>query len=391
MTTSLLSHRLTTPSGKPSDRRALLTGIVTSPPLTTSDQKDAMTALEIASERRYNSIISWNSLADQFGELTYRHRVAIVDKGANWFFDKSVKRFVTTEPMEIDPDERRKTQATVDKIHDFLFHLGIGRDDCVIALGGGIVCDIVGFAASTYKRGISWIAVPTTLLAQVDASVGGKTAINTKYGKNTIGAFHPPDRVIMSHRPSETWNDAIIKEGIAEIIKTFLLFDLDEVQNFAIDGLSAFADGMTKKTVAYKAEVVRIDPWESNLRAALNYGHTFGHAIEAATGQRHGIAVSQGIRIANRVAQLVGKMKRSRVLEIDAILDKLGFPKLDGLPPLDNLMPLIAQDKKNRGGEVMMVLVDGESPVPMKPVNPAQAVRLDTLTAAYGTAVQSCS
>lgn len=345
--------------------------------------KELVDMLTIESRREWVSEISWDDLQSQLTGLPGGTYFAVVDSGAKWFFDERIKGDLDCKVFDFEPSEEKKSQKTADWIRDSLLESNADRDAVLVAVGGGITCDVTGYAASIFKRGIPWIAVPTTLLAQVDASVGGKTAVNSPSGKNVVGSFHPPVRVIMTHEPSRTWTSEIKQEGLAEIIKIFLMFDLPRVAEFTASGMSALNDEMTKRSVELKAEVVKIDPWEKNLRAALNYGHTFGHAIEHCSRMRHGIAVSYGIRIANRVSELMQIMSGEKADQVDDLLNKLGFPDMKDMPDFESFLSYMREDKKIRQGNIRMVLIDGENPIEMKAIDPTHPVPLPTLKEAY--------
>lgn len=346
-------------------------------------------SLQINSNKSFLSKIYWGNIPDQLSLLPDGKYMAFVDDGASWFYEKRIRKGLklNTETINFEPSEEVKSQATVDRIHNSLFESQAGRDAILLAVGGGVTCDVAGYAASTYKRGIRWVAIPTTLLAQVDASVGGKTAINTEYGKNTIGSFYPPEIVLIAHEVIQDLPPEIFLEGVAEIVKMLILFDLNSLKPLYEKGLDGWSDEMTKKSVEYKAKVVGIDPWENNLRASLNYGHTFGHAIESATGLRHGLAVSQGIRVANRVANILGIMKNDVVIKIDKLLNKLDFPNLDPSLTFAELKSFIKQDKKNVFSSIKMVLIDGEQEIKFVPKDPTLTVSMEVLEEAYDKSV----
>lgn len=348
-------------------------------------------SLQIDSEKSFKSYIYWGNMPDLLSLMPDADYFALVDNGAKWFHDKRIQKKITPIVIPFEPSETAKNQKTVDFIHNILFEHNAARNAILLAVGGGVTCDVAGFAASTYKRGIRWLAVPTTLLAQVDASVGGKTAINTRHGKNTIGTFYPPEIVLINHEPIQDLPDELFLEGIAEIVKMFLLFDLKALGPLFNKGRDGYVDIMTKQSVELKVRVVEIDPWENNLRASLNYGHTFGHAIESATGLRHGLAVSQGIRVANRVAYLLGMMKQDVVLKIDELLDMLEFPAIDKKVSIDKLLNYIRQDKKNISTDVRMILVDGENEIGFKAKDPTTSVSNEILAKAYEKTLEESS
>lgn len=347
--------------------------------------------LTIESTKSYTSEISWGNLKKQLDDFPSGKVFAVVDDEVILFYESRLKERLGCKHFEIKASEENKCQDNVNKIYNFLLKNNADRSSILLSVGGGVTSDITGFVASIYKRGIPWISIPTTLLAQVDASVGGKTAINTEFGKNTIGSFYPPRKVIMTLEPAQTWTDEIYLEGIAEIIKMLLVFDLPKLVPLFSKGMKGFDDELVKRSVELKADVVKIDPWENNLRASLNYGHTFGHAIEAVLGLRHGLAVSHGIRIANRVSELVNIMSSSRADDIDNLLDSLDFPKMNPSLDFETILPFIRQDKKVVDNNIMMILIDGVNPLPLEPISPLKPVKISILEEGYNIAVKKNS
>lgn len=318
-------------------------------------------------------------------EKTY---CAIVDSGATWFHEEYFAGLDNVHTFAFDdPNEDKKCMSKITEILNALFEICADRSTIILAVGGGVTLDCAGFAASIFKRGINWIAVPTTLLAQVDASVGGKTAINDVNGKNTIGTFHPPKQVFITSLVSATWDkiQTLRLEGIAEMYKIFKVFDHNACQSLLKDPNN---DSLTHRSVELKAKVVSVDPWERNIRAYLNYGHTLAHVIEYAIGLEHGLAVAFGIRLENAVAVSLGLMKQDVQIQIEKELDMLGFKRPTTLPPFNRLKNSLFQDKKNVGSEVMFCFVDGVTEYPIENYDPRRSVTVDVIEQAYG---QYCS
>lgn len=265
------------------------------------------------------------------------------------------------------PDgEIHKTLANVARILDVLVANRFGRDACVVALGGGVVGDMAGFAAACYQRGIAFVQVPTTLLAQVDSSVGGKTGVNHPGGKNLIGAFHQPTAVIADTATLDTLPDRELRAGLAEVVKYGLIcdrafFDWLEVNLEALlarDG-AALAHAI-RRSCELKAQIVARDEREQGERAWLNFGHTFAHAIEAATGYAtwlHGEAVGAGMLIAADMARACGLLARPDVQRIAALLQRAGLPL--GVKSIDGAAAhaLMRMDKKVQAGRIRLVLL----------------------------------
>ena len=265
------------------------------------------------------------------------------------------------------PDgEQEKKLKNVHKIIDWLMENGFGRDSTLIALGGGVVGDITGFAASIFMRGINCIQIPTTLLAQVDASVGGKTAVNHKSGKNLIGSFYQPKCVICDSRFLETLKAAEISAGLSEIIKYGLIYDREffqwlqkNIQQILSNDPVAVAHAI-QRSCAIKAEIVTQDEKEKSVRALLNFGHTFGHAIEKLTGYgnwTHGDAVAVGMVLAARLSEKMSLITPEDVQDIEQILTAANLPIF--LPKMDSdeLMAAMKSDKKVKDRNIQLVLL----------------------------------
>jgi 3-dehydroquinate synthase len=266
------------------------------------------------------------------------------------------------------PDgEASKQWTSVATIQDALVDSGADRKSLVVAVGGGVVGDVAGFAASIYMRGIRYVQVPTTLLAQVDSSVGGKTGINHPQGKNLIGAFHQPQLVISDTATLATLPDRELSAGIAEVLKHGLLADRDYFDATVRD-LPALrtreADALTRaiaRSCEIKAGVVERDERESGERALLNLGHTFGHAIEALTGYEawlHGEAVGCGMVRAADLSQRIGLLAREGLEPIRAAVQAAGLPaRIDGLSA-EAAIRSMRGDKKAEGGEIRFILLE---------------------------------
>jgi 3-dehydroquinate synthase len=269
----------------------------------------------------------------------------------------------------IVPDgEQYKTLTQAAAIFDQLIAERCGRDTTMIALGGGVVGDLAGFAAACYQRGVPWIQVPTTLLAQVDASVGGKTAVNHQAGKNLIGAFHQPRAVLCDTSTLDTLDLRQFRAGLAEVIKHALIadaafFDWLEAQLPALlrREPAPLAEAI-ERSCAIKARVVAADEREEKgQRALLNLGHTFGHAIETATGFQewlHGEAVAAGMVLAARVSQRLRLLDAASQERIVALLARAGLPIAP--PPIgaERFAALMKLDKKVRAGQLNLVLLE---------------------------------
>ena len=265
------------------------------------------------------------------------------------------------------PDgEQEKKLKTVHKIIDRLMEAGFGRDSTLIALGGGVVGDITGFTASIFMRGINFIQIPTTLLAQVDASVGGKTAVNHKSGKNLIGSFYQPKCVVCDSIFLATLEATEISAGLAEIIKYGLIFDseffqwLQKNMQQILSNDRAAVDYVIQRSCAIKAEIVAQDEKEQSVRALLNFGHTFGHAIEKLTGYgnwTHGDAVAVGMVLAARLSENMSLITPEDVQNIEEILTAANLPiSLPNIDPAE-LLAAMQSDKKVKDRNIQLVLL----------------------------------
>ena len=265
------------------------------------------------------------------------------------------------------PDgEQEKKLKTVHKIIDRLMEAGFGRDSTLIALGGGVVGDITGFTASIFMRGINFIQIPTTLLAQVDASVGGKPAVNHKSGKNLIGSFYQPQCVICDSIFLATLEATEISAGLAEIIKYGLIFDseffqwLQKNMQQILSNDRAAVDYVIQRSCAIKAEIVAQDEKEQSVRALLNIGHTFGHAIEKLTGYgnwTHGDAVAVGMVLAARLSENMSLITPEDVQNIEEILTAANLPiSLPNIDPAE-LLAAMQSDKKVKDRNIQLVLL----------------------------------
>ncbi|HZF18044.1 MAG TPA: 3-dehydroquinate synthase [Steroidobacteraceae bacterium] len=265
------------------------------------------------------------------------------------------------------PDgEEFKTLATVERILDSLVAARMNRDGTVIALGGGVVGDMAGFAAACYQRGIALIQAPTTLLAQVDSSVGGKTGVNHPAGKNLIGAFHQPVAVIADTATLRTLPDRELRAGLAEVIKHGMLGDADffawlesHVEQLIARDAAALAHAI-RRSCEIKARLVAADERESSVRAHLNLGHTFGHAIEAATayaGWLHGEAVAAGLLMAGDMSRRLGWLPSTDFDRVQALLLRAGLARAAPAIGAARALDYMRMDKKVRDDKIRLVLL----------------------------------
>lgn len=262
--------------------------------------------------------------------------------------------------------EQYKNQQSINQIYDVLMAEHFNRDVTLVALGGGVVGDMTGFAAASFMRGVNFIQIPTTLLAQVDSSVGGKTGINHALGKNMIGAFWQPQMVLADMNTLQTLPARELSAGIAEIIKYALIMDSDflvwlEEHLPAMMALDLSILGMAvKRCCEYKAEVVAQDERESGVRALLNFGHTFGHVIETHQGYGnwlHGEAVAAGMMQATELSYRLGWLSKQDVDRIKRVLTLADLPVEPPLIEVETALRLMGHDKKVKGGKIRLILL----------------------------------
>jgi 3-dehydroquinate synthase len=273
---------------------------------------------------------------------------------------------IDTEVIVVPDGETHKDWATLYAIHTRLLELSAERATALIALGGGVIGDLAGFAAATYQRGIPLIQIPTTLLAQVDSSVGGKTAVNHPLGKNMIGAFYQPRAVISDTATLSTLPDREYRAGIAEVIKYGAIRDLalfewleGNMERLLARDPEAVAHAVLE-SCRIKAEIVAADERETGERVLLNFGHTFGHAIETATGYGawlHGEAVAVGMALAARLSQRASGLSQREARRIERLLKRAGLPVHPPHIDAGRWLELMGRDKKVDAGELRFVLL----------------------------------
>jgi 3-dehydroquinate synthase len=274
---------------------------------------------------------------------------------------------INTHLLEVPDAEDAKSLEVLGFCWDVFGEIGIERGDLVIGLGGGSVTDLAGFAAATWMRGVRLINVPTTLLAMVDAAVGGKTGINTGAGKNMVGSFYEPAAVIVDLATLESLPPNELVAGMAEVVKCGFIADpqiltiVESDTAAAIDAAGPQLAELVQRAVAVKAEVVAADLRESDLREILNYGHTLGHAIEKREKfrWRHGAAVSVGMVFAAELARAAGRLDDATADRHLEVLHALGLPTTYDPDALGELVKIMGSDKKTRSGILRFVVLDG--------------------------------
>jgi 3-dehydroquinate synthase len=337
-------------------------------------------------DRSYDIVIGAGLLASAPQHLTQAlpgTRFAIVADWALSSYAHDLERRLQEEGLLlgeicfVPSGEKSKCFSELERVCDALLSLGIERKHAVIALGGGVIGDLAGLAASLVKRGVRLVQLPTTLLAQVDSSVGGKTGIDTRHGKNLIGAFYQPSLVLTDLSALDSLPDREFRAGYAEIVKYGALGDPVFFDWLEANGARVFArdsDALTHailRSCQMKAEIVARDERETGDRALLNFGHTFGHAVEAWASYSgellHGEGVALGMVLAAKFSQARGLCGPSVAQRLKAHLSASGLPadfkalagQMGRMPSLDELMGYMEQDKKVRDGQLTFVLVKG--------------------------------
>ncbi len=299
-------------------------------------------------------------LAHLPGLVAGKQAVAVTDTTVNRLYGAS---FPLTEVVEIGIGEGVKTLETVRGLYEAFMDGGMDRGGCVVGIGGGIVCDIAGFAASTYLRGVDFGFVPTTLLAQVDAAMGGKNGVNFGGYKNMVGCFRQPRFVLSDVTFLKTLAPAELACGFAEIVKHALIssrpmFELLEARHREALALEpAVLERLVWDSVTIKGGIVNRDEREGGERRKLNFGHTFGHAIEAAAGVPHGHAVSAGMMIAAQISVDRGLLAREALGRIFRLLTAMGLPTVIDIDPR-RMADGLAHDKKRAARRIAMVLLE---------------------------------
>ena len=372
-------------------------------PAATTEVGSGARRVSVAGERPYDVLIGHGILAELprivqetpgagGGGVTIIHAKALADRA------RAAEAALTNEGLrvlsiEVPNGEAAKKARVLEYLWDRLGSFRLGRDGLVVGLGGGATTDLAGLAAATWLRGVPVVQVPTTLLAMVDAAVGGKTGIDTPAGKNLVGAFHPPAAVIADLEMLSTLPAAELRAGLGEVIKCGLIADsviLDRVLADPADCLTwdspVLAD-LVARSVAVKAAVVGEDLTESGLREVLNYGHTYAHAIEKVTGYswRHGEAVAVGCVFAAEIAHRNGNLSRDALALHRQSLEAVGLPTRfpEGEGRWEELKEAMMSDKKVRGGRLRLVLLD-DIARPVRVQAPAESVLLSAHEAVTG-------
>jgi 3-dehydroquinate synthase len=312
--------------------------------------------------------IRYDITIDKLPELTFDTKVVVVTNPtvAGFHLDTLLKNIKAKElhVVTIPDGEEYKTLETVENILNECFEYKLDRKSLLIAFGGGVIGDMTGFTASLYQRGIDFIQVPTTLLSQVDASVGGKTGVNNKYGKNLIGAFYQPEAVYIDPAFLKTLPAREFAAGVAEIAKMAVMFDkayFKFLQNADLANEEVLKEAI-RKSVELKAWVVNQDEKEAGIRAVLNYGHTFGHVVENETNYTtylHGEAVAIGMVMANALAVELGLFTGEEAREVKDFLHNASLPTEYVIKDVNTFYEHFFLDKKSANNSIKFILPQG--------------------------------
>ncbi|MGM0166674.1 3-dehydroquinate synthase [Enterococcus sp. AZ135] len=326
----------------------------------------------VLAEKSYEIIVKRHAL-DSVGEwiasLWQNKKIAIIsDENVYPIYGERIRQQLQTYDVchyAVPAGESSKSLTTANNLYEFLADQQFTRSDAIIALGGGVVGDLASFVASTYMRGISFVQIPTSLLAQVDSSIGGKTAVNSSKAKNMIGTFAQPDGVMIDPETLISLSEARVQEGIAEIIKCGAISDASLWQDLekltGVQDLLDHSEAIISKALNVKKTVVEDDEFDNGSRLLLNYGHTIGHAIETTAGYgkiSHGEAVAIGMVQISRTAEAKGLSPQGITDKIIAMNQKYGLPTAYQPWEAEKFYSAITHDKKARGDSLNIILLD---------------------------------
>lgn len=325
--------------------------------------------IKVNTEIAYNVIVE-NGAIDKTGEVVaamYKSgtRVMIISETNVYpIYGKRVTDSLEANGFKVSSfvfmaGEERKTLATVMEMYRVLAENGFTRSDLIITLGGGVTGDMGGFAAATFLRGMDFIQIPTSLLAQVDASVGGKTGVDLPYGKNLVGAFHQPRAVITDPSVLRTLPKEFFVDGMGEVVKYGCIWDKDLFHDLETGVALKDIENTICKCIDCKRELVEEDPNDTGRRMILNFGHTFGHALEKLhgfTGLSHGRAVAVGMLMATRISESMNLTVKGTAKRLEELLTALGLPTEADFPA-DKIIDATALDKKSKGKTLNLILM----------------------------------
>ncbi len=328
--------------------------------------------ITVNTAKPYDVVIGRGLLGELTEQLADASKVALIHPPtltttAEAIRDELAEAGIDAHRVEIPDAEDGKALTVASFCWEVLGRMGLDRQGVVVGLGGGAVTDLAGFVAATWMRGVRLVNVPTTLLGMVDASLGGKTGINTEAGKNLVGVFHEPSSVLVDLATLETLPPNELVAGMAEVVKAGFIADprilelVEQDPAAALDTTGEVIGELVRRSIQVKADVVAADLRESDLREILNYGHTLAHAIERREKYRwrHGAAVSVGLVFAAELARLAGRLDDATAERHTAVLKLLGLPTTYDPDALPHLLETMKGDKKTRSGVLRFVVLDG--------------------------------
>ncbi|MCZ2127848.1 MAG: 3-dehydroquinate synthase [Anaerolineales bacterium] len=343
-----------------------------------SAKQNAFEAQVLLGRHRLSAMGAYDVIVDSLFKIPNLNNPLIVsDENVAAHHLEKVQNLFGAKAVVIPAGEEHKNLQTVSRLWKSFLENGLDRKSTVVALGGGVVSDLSGFAAATYMRGIDWVALPSTLLAMADASLGGKTGFDLPEGKNLIGAFHPPKVVVADVRLLQTLPERELISGMAEVVKHGIISDpeLFELCNNGLDWVKDNLEEVVKRAMAVKIKVIEEDPYEKGIRAALNLGHTVGHAVELVSQfeLRHGEAIAIGMAVEARYAARIGRTSPSAVEAIESALTNLGLPiRIPENLAREEIIRAMRVDKKKSAASVRFAL-----PVEIGKVELVEAENLD--------------
>lgn len=343
-------------------------------------------------DRTYPIIIGAGNISDlgvQLREISFPKQVAVISNPkvhklyGEQVFESLTRNGYLVHEFNIPDGEEYKNLEILESIYDELIRHNFDRGCGIIALGGDVIGDMVGFAAATYLRGVRFVQVPTTLLSQVDSSVGGKTAVNHTLGKNLIGAFYQPDLVLIDVETLNSLDPREVSAGMAEVVKYGVIQDSvffnwleKSVESLLALDSQALVTAV-KRSCQIKADIVEVDEKEGSIRAFLNFGHTFGHAVEMLSGYgnlKHGEAVAIGMVAAAKISLQEGCCEKEDLQRIESLLSRLNLPVVPPKFSLEDYVTAMLHDKKVREGQLTLVLNCGIGRVQLKKVKDVASV-----------------
>lgn len=324
-------------------------------------EQNTFRALVVLGRHHLSAMGEYDVIVGELARRFYQNPIVVTDENVATFHLEKIKSIFNAKSVIVPAGEEHKNLETISFLWKSFLENGLDRKSTVIALGGGVIGDMAGFAASTYMRGIDWIAIPTTLLSMVDASLGGKTGFDLPEGKNLIGSFYPPKLVLADPSLLLTLPERELISGMAEVVKHGIISDpeLFAICNHGMDWAKSNLEEIVKRAMAVKIKVIEEDPYEKGIRAKLNLGHTVGHAVELASKfkLRHGEAIAIGMAVEAEYAARVGLTSRNTVEAIESTLSNLGLPiQIPEEMPREEIIRAMRVDKKKNAASIRFAL-----------------------------------